>query len=146
MDAHFRQGLPRKKVWCADALVALFQPKSRYYMVISPKLSSDTLVALFQPKSRYYLVISPKLSSDALEALFQPKSGYYMVISPKLSSDALGALFQPKSMYYMVVFPKLTLLPWYPLDKLSYGHFLKIIISFPGTPVSTRHPVCPVST
>ena len=52
-----------------------------------PKLSSATLVALFQPISRYYKVISPKLSSDTQ---FQPKSRYYMIIFPKLSLDTLG--------------------------------------------------------
>ena len=31
-----------------------------------PKLSSATLVALFQTKSRYYMVIFTKLSSDTL--------------------------------------------------------------------------------
>ena len=55
-----------------------------------PKLSSATMVALFQPISRYYKVISPKLSSDTLVPLFQPKSRYYMIIFPKLSSDTLG--------------------------------------------------------
>ena len=35
-------------------------------MVIFPKLSWDTLVPLFQPKIRYYMIISPKLSSDTL--------------------------------------------------------------------------------
>ena len=31
-----------------------------------PELSSATMVALFQPISRYYKVISPKLSLDTL--------------------------------------------------------------------------------
>ena len=51
------------------------------------KFSPATLVALFQPISRYYKVISPKLSSDTQ---FQPKSRYYMIIFPKLSLDTLG--------------------------------------------------------
>ena len=55
-----------------------------------PKLSSATLVALFQPISRHYKVISPKISSDTLVPLFQPKSRYYMIIFPKLSLDTLG--------------------------------------------------------
>ena len=50
-----------------DKLVNLVRlAKSRYYMVIFPKLSSDTLVPLFHPKSRYYMIIFPKLSSDTL--------------------------------------------------------------------------------
>ena len=61
----------------------MFQPKSRYYMIISPKLSSATLVPLYQPKSRYYMIIFPKLSSATLVPLFQPKSRYYMIISLK---------------------------------------------------------------
>ena len=40
--------------------------KSRYYMVISPKLSSGKLVPLFKPINRYYMIIFPKLSSYTL--------------------------------------------------------------------------------
>ena len=33
-------------------------------MVILPKLSSAALVPLFQPENRYFMVILPKLSDD----------------------------------------------------------------------------------
>ena len=45
-------------------LILLSQKFGEYPRI--PKLSSATLVALFQPISRYYMVIFTKLSSDTL--------------------------------------------------------------------------------
>ena len=88
-------------------------------MVILPKLSSAALVPLFQPKNRYYIIIIPKLSSAALVPLFQPKNSYQMDISPKLSSAALVPLFNLKTGIIWSFYQNYHLLPWYPCFNLK---------------------------